>query len=475
MTTIDDSARAHSGSDPLTRRAFLPVLGGLALAAAAPRGVAAAPGGKPGKPTSAEARFVYVGTYTAPGVPPGGTHPSTAVGIYVFRMDPDGGLTPLQVVPASNPSFVALDPTLTHLYSTNEDLAGGVSAYVIQGNGLLSPLNSQPSDGSFPAHLSVHPSGQYLLASNYGTGNYPIYPILADGSIDDKVFDFQGEGNGTGPNPARQEGPHAHQILTDLDATHVFGVDLGADKVNAWNFDLGTGVLTPNTVPFVPVASGSGPRHMAFHPSRQHAYVLDELVSSITAFAYDPVRGAFIWLQTISTLPRGFTGSNTTAEIRIHPDGQFLYNTNRGHNSVTMYEIDSDTGKLSVIGWQSTRGEWPRGMNIDPSGTFLYAANQNTDTIAVFRIQPSNGKFKSPHARPHPHAGRRGVRPTGLTHADSCWRLRKAPGEGAFSLSNARRHHAAGGVEVTMARRRDERRAAPGHPHQTRVRGMQDG
>jgi 6-phosphogluconolactonase len=396
VTMVDSSTQeAQPRSYRFTRREFLPFLGAATVAAVAPRTIAAAPGGKPGKPNDAEARFVYVGTYTAPGVPPGGTHESTAVGIYVFRMDPqDGGLTLLQVVPAANPSFVALDPTLTHLYSTNENPVGGVSAYAIQGNGLLSFLNSQPSDGSFPAHLSVHPSGQYLLASNYGTGNYPIYPIQADGSIGAKSSDFQGEGNGTGPNPDRQEGPHAHQILTDPAAGHVFGVDLGADKVNAWTFDLDTGVLTPNTVPFAPVASGSGPRHMAFHPSRPLAYVLDELVSSITAFAYDPVRGAFVWLQTISTLPRGFNGSNTTAEIRIHPDGQFLYNTNRGHNSVAMFEIDPGTGKLSVIGWESTLGEWPRGMNIDPSGTFLYAANQNTDSIAVFRIQPSNGKLK---------------------------------------------------------------------------------
>jgi 6-phosphogluconolactonase len=175
---------------------------------------------------------------------------------------------------------------------------------------------------------------------------------------------------------------------------HVFGVDLGADKVNVWTLDLGTGVLTPNVVPFVPVASGSGPRHMAFHQNRRFAYVLDELASSITAFAYDPERGAMIWLQTVSTLPADFAGTNTTAEIRIHPDGQFLYNTNRGHNTVTMYEIDGDTGKLKVIGWQSTGGEWPRGMNIDPSGTFLCAANQNTDTIVVFNINRANGKLK---------------------------------------------------------------------------------
>jgi 6-phosphogluconolactonase len=133
---------------------------------------------------------------------------------------------------------------------------------------------------------------------------------------------------------------------------------------------------------------------MAFHNDTKRAYVLDELVSSITVFDYDPARGALIWKQTISTLPDNFTGTNTTAEIRIHPSGRFLYNTNRGHNSVAMFEIDSETGELDVIGWESTRGEWPRGMNIDPSGTYLYAANQNTDSIAVFRIQHSNGKLK---------------------------------------------------------------------------------
>ncbi len=159
----------------------------------------------------------------------------------------------------------------------------------------------------------------------------------------------------------------------------------------AWNLDLDTGRLSPNTVPSAPVASGSGCRHMAFHQSREFAYVLDELVSSITAFHYDPTRGAFIWLQTISTLPAGFTGFNTTAEIRIHPNGHFLYNTNRGHNSVAMFRIDPDTGRLNVIGWESTRGDWPRGMNIDPSGTFLYAANQNSDTIVIFRLDRSNG------------------------------------------------------------------------------------
>jgi 6-phosphogluconolactonase len=387
------------GSDILSRRQLFPLFGlAVALATVTPNSTAADPADPSGKPPAAKARFVYIGTYTFPGTAPGGTHQSQAKGIYLFRMNPsDGGLTPLQLQPfimASNPSYLAFDPGLRHLYSVNEMTDGGVSAYLVnQTNGTLTFLNSASTNGKDTTHLSVQPSGQYLFAASYTSGNFQVFRILGDGSIGAMTDNFQSVGNGTGPNPARQEGPHAHQILTDLDGNHVFGVDLGADKVNVWNLD-STGKLIQNTVPFVPIASGSGPRHMAFHPDRLHAYVLSELASSVTVFDYDPVRAALIWKQTISTLPPDFTGTNTTAEIRIHPSGRFLYNTNRGHNSVTMFEIDPETGELDVIGWESTRGQWPRGMNIDPSGTFLYAANQNTDNIAVFRVQPANGKLK---------------------------------------------------------------------------------
>ena len=383
--------------DTLSRRQLFPLFGGaFALATVAPRSTAADPSRAFGKPPATKARFVYVGTYTFPGTAPGGTHQSQAQGIYVFRMNPsNGGLRLLQVVEVSNPSYLALDPTLQYLYSVNEMTAGGVSGFAInQTNGILSFLNMMPTNGQDTTHLSVQPSGQHLFAASYTSGNFQVFPINGDGSIGAMTDNFQDVGNGTGPNPDRQEGPHAHQIQTDLDGNHVFGVDLGADKVNIWNLDPGTGTLIPNTVPFAPIASGSGPRHMAFHPDRQHAYVLSELASSVTVFDYDPVRAAFIWQQTISALPADFTGTNTAAEIRVHPSGQFLYTTNRGHNSVAMFEIEPQTGGLEVIGWESTRGEWPRGMNIDPSGAFLYAANQNTDNIGVFRIDPASGKLQ---------------------------------------------------------------------------------
>ena len=384
-------------SDTLSRRQLFPLVGGMiAAAAVAPGSSAAASSTSLSKPPAAKARFVYVGTYTFPGTAPGGTHQSQATGIYVFRMNPsNGGLTLLQVADTPNPSYLALDPTLQHLYSVNEMTAGAVSAFALnQANGMLTLLNMMPTNGQDTTHLSVQPSGQFLFAASYTSGNFQVFLINGDGSIGNMTDNFQSVGNGTGPNPARQEGPHAHQILTDLDGNHVLGVDLGADEVNLWNLDPSTGVLNPNTVPFARIASGSGPRHMAFHPDRQHAYVLSELASSVTVFDYDPVRAAFIWQQTISALPPDFTGTNTAAEIRVHPSGRFLYTTNRGHDSVAMFEIEPETGGLEVIGWEPTRGQWPRGMNIDPSGTFLYAANQNTDNIAVFRIEPGNGRLR---------------------------------------------------------------------------------
>jgi 6-phosphogluconolactonase len=179
-------------------------------------------------------RFVYIGTYTFPGAAPGGIHQRQAKGIYVFRMNPStGGLTLLQIAEIPNPSYLALDPALRHLYSVNEMTAGAVSAFAInRASGMLTFINMMPTNGQDTTHLSVQPSGQYLFAASYTSGNFQVFRINGDGSIGGMTDNFQCVGNGTGPNPDSQEGPHAHQIITDHDGNHVFGVDLGADKVN---------------------------------------------------------------------------------------------------------------------------------------------------------------------------------------------------------------------------------------------------
>jgi 6-phosphogluconolactonase len=374
-----------------------------------------------GDALAAGSRYVYVGTYTAPNFAPGGKVPSTAKGIYVFKMDETrGGLTPVQVVTDENPSFLALDPTMNYLYCVNELGADGdgkplgrVSAYQIdRSDGKLRFLNTQLTNGTWPCHIWVHPSGKYLFAANYGSGNFPVFPIQDDGSIGEMTDLIQDAGNGTGPDQVRQEGPHAHMILTNPGAQHVFGVDLGADQVMAWNFDLASGKLSPGTVPYANVVSGAGCRHMGFHPSDKFAYVLNELSSTVDVFDFDPNRGSFIAIQTISTLPGDTkyvrpafdptspgkvpTGTNTTAEIRVHPSGKWVYGTNRGANTIAVFEVDPKSGKLTATDWTSTRGEIPRGMNIDPSGTFLCVGNQNSDSILVFGIDPRNGKLQGP-------------------------------------------------------------------------------
>ncbi|MDY0096098.1 MAG: lactonase family protein [Candidatus Vecturithrix sp.] len=355
-----------------------------------------------------QSHYLYVGTYTAPNVAPGGQVPSTAEGIYVFKMDQtQSALELIQVVTDENPSFLAVDPTRNYLYCVNELGAdhegsplGRVSAYKInQSDGTLRFINTQLTNGTWPCHIWVHPSGKYLFAANYGSGTFPVFSILADGSIGEMTDLVQAMGNGAGPYKDRQEGPHAHMILTNPGAQHVFGVNLGADQILAWDFDLTSGTLNPGIVPYGNVLSGAGCRHLIFHPTDKFAYVINELSSSIDAFDFDPIRGSFIWIQTVSTLPENISRqSSSTAEIRIHPNGKWIYGTNRGMDTIAMFSVDEQSGKLNSMGWVSTKGQIPRGMNIDPSGTFLYVGNQNSDNIIVFRIDPENGSLKDPVA-----------------------------------------------------------------------------
>jgi 6-phosphogluconolactonase len=393
----------------LTRRTLFPLVGAAALAplllpsAASAQGTASREdeeekdtdrddGGR------APSRFVYVGTYTSRA--PGGVVNSTSKGVYVFKMNGrNGALTLVQVVELVDPSWVATDSSATHLYATSEvstwkgtPNSGGLTAYAIDaGTGKLSVINDQPTMGAIPAHVILDPSGHFALVANYIGANFTVVPVQSNGGVGPATDVFGVTGKG--PNTARQEAPHPHQTLVDPAGRFVFGPDLGTDKV--WSWTLSTaGKLVPNgNLPYDQVASGSGPRHMSFHPSGQWVYVIDEMVSSVTAFRYDQIAGTFTWIQTISTLPANFTGESSTAEIIVHPSGKWVYGSNRGHNTIVAFRIDQTTGKLKVINWTSTQGSIPRGFNIEPTGRLMLVGNQNSDTVVPFRINQNSGRL----------------------------------------------------------------------------------
>jgi 6-phosphogluconolactonase len=230
-----------------------------------------------------------------------------------------------------------------------------------------------------------------VLVANYGGGSVSVLPIQSDGRLGPATGFVQHEGSSV--NPRRQERPHAHSMNLDAANRFAFAADLGLDKVLVYRFDANRGTIVPNDPPAATVAPGSGPRHFAFHPRGRNAYVINEMTSTVTAFRYDAGRGRLTELHTISTLPQGFTGNNSTAEVQVHPSGRFLYGSNRGHDSIAIFSIDSDTGRLTQVGHQPTGGRTPRNFGIDPTGVYLLAANQESSTVTVFRIDPRTGRL----------------------------------------------------------------------------------
>ena len=327
-----------------------------------------------------EAYLVYVGTY--------GT-----AGIHCLRLDmATGKLTKAQdPTPIKNPSFLAIHPNRKFLYAVGEGAGPGVTAFAIQKGGTLKQLNQQTSGGRGPCHIVVDAAGRNVLVANYGGGSCSSIPIGPDGRLKEPASQIQHAGSSV--HPRRQQKPHAHSINLDAANRFAFVADLGLDKVLIYKFDSQTGKLAPNDPPFAKVKPGGGPRHFAFHPSMKYAYTNNELTGSITAFKYDPAKGALSEIQMISTLPEGFQGRNSTAEIRVHPTGRFLYCSNRGHDSIAVYSIDQTTGKLTFVEHESVQGKTPRNFNLDPTGTYLLAANQNSGNIVVFKIDPATGKL----------------------------------------------------------------------------------
>jgi 6-phosphogluconolactonase len=336
--------------------------------------------------------FIYVGTYTEEG--------SKGKGVYAYRFEPTTAeITSIGLVAETvNPSFLAVHPNHRFLYAVNEvgnykgQSSGAISAFAIDGvTGKLTLLNQVPSRGADPCYITLDRTGKYVLVANYTGGSVAVFPVLEDGRLGEASAFVQYQGHGT--NPERQEGPHPHSIDSSLDNHFALVDDLGLDQVIAYRFDGAKGSLSPNPAMSIKVEPGAGPRHVAFHPSGKFAYVINEMQSKVTAFAYDAAGGALRSLQTISTLPKGFTGHNDDAEVQVHPSGKFLYASNRGHDSIAVFAIDRRRGTLTPVENVPTGGKIPRSFAIDPTGSFLFAANQKSDNIVVFRIDAGTGRL----------------------------------------------------------------------------------
>ncbi len=342
------------------------------------------------KTTETGAIRVYIGTYTWGG----------SKGIYRAELDlASGRLSPAQVAAeTTNPSFLAIHPNRKFLYAIGEfgdfqgRKTGVVSAFSIDAaTGTLALLNQQSSQGPGPCHVNLDRSGQCALVANYSGGSIACLPIGADGRLGEASSVIQDKGKGA--DPRRQEGPHAHSVNVDAANRFAFAADLGLDKVFIFRLDPAAAKLTPNNPAWIALPPGSGPRHFAFHPNGRFAYVINEMKSTITAMRYDAQRGALTALATVSTLPEGFTGNNTTAEVQVHPSGKFLYGSNRGDDSIAMFAIDETTGEPHYLGVESTQGKNPRNFAVDPTGSYLLAANQDGNNIVVFNIDSGSGKL----------------------------------------------------------------------------------
>jgi 6-phosphogluconolactonase len=332
---------------------------------------------------------VYISTYTESGDD----------GIYLAELDyVTGDLQRVRLaVAAKKASFLALHPNRRYLYATcevdeyHDSKRGAVSAFKIDPpTGNLTLLNHQPSTGEGPHYLSLDREGKYALVANYHAGSVAALPIRADGTLGKATSAVRHRGSSVIKN--RQAGPHPHGIDVDPSNRFVFVPDLGLDKVMAYRFD-DAGKLTPNHPSALATSPGSGPRHIAFHPNRNWAYIIHELDSTVTALTYDAEAGVLTCSDTVSTLPAGAAKNNITGEIAIHPNGKYLYASNRGHNSIALFAIDQISGRIVSIGHYPARGDNPRNFAIDPTGKFLLSANLGSDSVTVLQIDLGNGSL----------------------------------------------------------------------------------
>ncbi len=396
--------RQNDRSGKTARREFLKAA--TILAAAGPLRASAGPL----QATSMKGPILaYVGTYSSPQGPEGST--GNGQGIYLCEMNPaTGALKQRELFPdASNPSWLACNSAGTHLYAANETAtyqgtdSGSVSAFSIdRASGHLTLLNRVGSRGAGPTHLSIHPSGRYVLVANYEGGSVAVFPLKPDGGLGPATDVKETKGT-PGPQHAANappgsfaisghDRPHAHMILADPAGRYVLASDLALDRIFIWKFNVEQGTLSAAEPAYASLPPGDGPRHFAFHPTGRWLYSLQEEGSTVVTFDYDGKSGKLAPRQTVSTLPQGFCGTNFPSGILVAPDGKYVYAANRLHDSIAIFSV-GETGILKLLAVEWTRGDYPRSISIDPTGNFLYSCNQRSDAITSFRINRQTGRL----------------------------------------------------------------------------------
>jgi 6-phosphogluconolactonase len=335
--------------------------------------------------------LVYIGT---------NTH-TKSKGIYAYRFQPSSGkVSPIGLVAETpNPSWLTVHPGLRYLYAANEaelkrepGKPNNISSFALdRASGKLTFLNRASAGGQGPCYVSVDRTGKSLLLANYGSGSVAALPIQTDGRLGEATAFVQHKAASV--DAQGQPRPRGHCILASPNNRFVLAADLGLDQVLVYRFDAAKGTLTPNDPPFAKVASGTGPRHIAFHPNRKLVYVVSEMGNIVTTFQYADSTGTLTELGTVSTLPKDFTAKSTSAEIEVDRAGKFLYTSNRGHDSIAQFAIDPKKGTLTPVAYVPTQGKTPRNFALDPTGRYLFAANQDSNNIVVFRVDPGTGKL----------------------------------------------------------------------------------
>ena len=322
------------------------------------------------------------------------------VGISVFDLDSDSGELRLlqQVRGLRNPTYLARHPAHRLLYAAQretttwgpiEAFAGQITTLTIGADGTLSVHDHLPIGGG-ATYISTAPDGRYLLAALPGPRCLMVFPIGDDGHVEPAADMVQLQGRGV--NTITLERPFPHCIRPDVTGKRALACDMGMDRVMVFDLDA-DGRFAPSPHPFAQLSSGAGPRHLWVHPNNRWVYTVNEIDSSVSAFDYNAESSALRLLGTTSTRPEGFVGHNSGAQIVVHPSGQFVYSSNRGHNSIAVFSIDQESGRPRLLELVSTQGETPRNFNIDPSGQFLVVANANSNTLVSFRIDQHSGQL----------------------------------------------------------------------------------